>query len=312
MLKAIIFGANGYIGRALTKCLLSHNMQVLALARCDKKEFLIRLDSIESNNLHYQKIKNLQDFNVEKWQDFGKDSIFYNLAWKGENRLNDGDLQSQMQNINLANTALNLAKSLQSSKFINISSQEQALFSDYIHTNKWKTQDYTSNSLYYSGVKYAVFELLSLLAYMQKIDFINVRFSIPLDFNLSNDSFVSKNLRQIMQGKAFEIPKNKEPCEIISLDELCESLYFVGLKGKNKADYYLGKGEIFTLQEYFETFKKIIESRFYKSSKINNFKNLEVSEIFNPKKLYKDTGFSYKLDFFAISKQILQAYKKEK
>lgn len=308
MTKAVIFGASGYIGKALTQSLLARNVQVLALARCDKKDFLINLQNIESSNLYYQKIKNLSDFKAEKWATFIKDSIFYNIAWKGEKRLTDGDINAQLQNINLANDAINLAKTC--AKFINISSQEQVLFSDYIHTNKWKNTRYTSNAIFYSGAKFATMEILKLLCYLNKIDFINVRFSIPLDSNLSNESFVAKNLKNIIQKNEYEIPKNTQPCEIISLNELCESLYFVGLKGKNKADYYLGSGQTFTLQEYFDIFKEIIESN--KSYEITNSKNFKVNDMFNPKKLFKDTNFTFKIDFLTLSKQILNSYKKEK
>ncbi|AJC93647.1 NAD(P)-dependent oxidoreductase [Campylobacter volucris] len=300
MKNAIVFGATGYIGKALVEKLLSQNIKVLAIGR--------RNQYIQHTNLKYVYIDTILEVFFEQLMvmknDF-KDAVFYNVAWSGLDRLTNGEIQDQVKNIAMSSKAIQFASKLGCSKFINIGSQEEAIFNDFISSEKWKTTTYTSSPIYYAGAKFANMEMLKLLAYLEKIDFINTRFSIVIDKTLSGVSFVAKNLKSIVDGEIPQEVRNTQPCEIIFFDELIESYYQIGKFGKNKADYYLGIGKVDVLANYLSSFYEYkTNSKEYIQSKLNFDKKL--LDTFDPSSLCKDTNFYFKKDFSQIMREILE------
>lgn len=312
MQKAIILGASGYIGKALVKELLQSNIEVVCLLKQNQDiqgnerqknshKWLLKTkkDSKLLQIIYFDNLKN--DINIES---SNKELAFYNLAWRGKNRLNDGGIKEQINNVILTGETIKLAKKLGCKKFINVSSQEQTIFESYLQ-NKWQNEPYTSNAIFYSGAKFAAFELGKLTAYLEKIDFINTKFSIPLDSNLSSNSFVASNFKKILKGIDYEVPKNTQECEIINLNELALALKIAGQKGKNNADYYLGNGVTQTLENYFLEFKNILENKDSKSF-------LKSNKDFSPKSFQNDTNFSFKKGFKELAKEIINNFLKEK
>jgi len=295
-MKIIILGT-GFIGSNLAKKALEKGFKVFLLGRKDEKD-LKNLLPFENVNLSYVKFKDLEGLDEELKGLNLKDSVFFNAAWKGLEKLTDGSFENQLSNAILASKAVKLAKRLECSKIINIGSQEERIFKDYLN-EKWKNQNYTSNALFYSASKYAAKELCELVAYLEKIDFINTRFSIVLDEKLTGASFVAKTLLKIKKGEDFENPKNEELCEIIEFDELMQAFLAVAKYGKNKKDYYLGLGKTQNLKSYFEYFKGL------KEGKNLEFKTLNLEE-FSPKELEEDTGFNFKKDFNIFAKEALK------
>lgn len=289
-MKIIILGA-GFIGSNLAKKAVERGFEVSVLGRKDKKEVaeILPLESI--NYIQFTDLSAIENLSL-------KGGVFFNAAWKGINKLTDGSLENQLNNAILASEAVRLAKRLECAKFINIGSQEEKIFKDFLNED-WKDKNYTSNALFYSASKYAAKELCELVAYLEKIDFINTRFSIVLDKELSGSSFVAKTLLKIKEGGEFESPKNEAPCEIISLDELMNAFLAVAEFGQNKKDYYLGLGKTNELKEYFKHFKEL------KEGLNKELKSLNL-ELFSAQELEKDTGFKFKKDFNIFAKEALQ------
>lgn len=298
MKNAIIFGCTGYLGKKLSEFLLEKNINVLGIGRKEKCD-------LKHPNFKYLSIQSDLDSFLEdllKFKEEYKGAVFYHLAWSGLDRLTNGELKDQLKNLNVSAKALKFAATFSCAKFINIGSQEEAIFKNFIETNKWQENLYSSSPVYYAGAKFANKELLQLLSYLEKIDFINTRFSIALDKDLSGISFVAKSLKAIKEGGDLMQVKNTQPCEIILLDELIEAFYNVGKSGKHKADYYLGLGRIDTLPHYLSSFCEYVrENKAYEQGALNFDKAL--LEGFDSSLLLKDTGFAFKSDFNVLMQE---------
>ncbi|EAB5244155.1 NAD(P)-dependent oxidoreductase [Campylobacter jejuni] len=301
MKNAIVFGATGYIGRALVEKLLLEDVKVLAIGR--KKECCVKHD-----NFKYVAIDNDLEIFFEQLLKLKYDyenAVFYNAAWSGLDRLTNGEIQDQLNNVIMSSKAIKFAAKFNCSKFINIGSQEESIFNYFVNTDDWKTISYTSSPIYYAGAKFANMEMLKLLAYLEKIDFINTRFSIVIDISLSGVSFVSKSLKEILNGGEPQNIKNTQPCEIILLDELVESYYQIGKFGTNKADYYLGTGKPDILANYLSSFYHYkTNTKKYTQMKLKFDKKL--LDTFDPSSLYEDTNFCFRKDFSQVMQEILE------
>ncbi|WP_300704113.1 NAD(P)-dependent oxidoreductase [uncultured Campylobacter sp.] len=301
MKNAIIFGCTGYLGKKLSEFLLEKGVNVLGIGRKEECK-------LNHSNFRYSPINSDLDSFFKallKFKNEYKEAIFYHCAWSGLDRLTNGELNDQLKNLNTSAKALKFASAFSCAKFINIGSQEEAIFKNFIETNKWQENLYSSSPIYYAGAKFANKELLQLLSYLEKIDFINTRFSIVLDKKLSGVSFVAKSLKAIKEGGDLMQVKNTQPCEIIFLDELIEAFYKVGKTGKHMADYYLGLGKVDTLPHYLSSFYNFVkEGGAYKQGVLNFDKSLLDS--FDASLLLKDTGFAFKKDFNALMQEFVK------
>ena len=134
MKNAIIFGCTGYLGKKLSEFLLEKGVNVLGIGRKEECK-------LNHSNFRYSSINSdLDSFfkDLLKFKDEYKEAVFYHLAWSGLDRLTNGELNDQLKNLNTSAKALKFASAFSCAKFINIGSQEEAIFKDFTQTNKWQ------------------------------------------------------------------------------------------------------------------------------------------------------------------------------
>ena len=131
MKKAIVTGANGFVGSAVVIELLKNGIEVLALGRKplkkanqkrlteSKRLTHLQIDLAEMDSFH-EMIKKIG------WTT-GDSCVFYNFAWQGKNGLTDGTIKDQLKNVTYAANSVAIAKKIGCVKFVNIGSMEKLL-----------------------------------------------------------------------------------------------------------------------------------------------------------------------------------------
>jgi nucleoside-diphosphate-sugar epimerase len=303
MKKAIITGATGLVGMALSKYLSSNGVETLCLGRQD-----LRPEEVRSNfgiGSHYlrlamEDIKSLpEQVDLIKWKP-GLECVFFNFAWRGQERLTDGSFGDQVNNAVHAAEAVRSAKKIGCIKFVNVGTLEETFAEQFLSENK--DQCYPTNQMDYALAKLASRDMCNMVSYLEKIDYVHTRFSIPLDPHLSRGTYVAETLKKIYDGKFYEVPKSKQQFDIIFIDDLVRAYYLIGLHGINKANYFIGTSRPATLAQYFEHFAQLVNG--------NNDGRVEtevVDEVglFDTKNLYQDTGFFATTRFRDIFKKAL-------
>ena len=122
----------------------------------------------------------------------------------------------------------------------------------------------------------------------------HTRISIPLSSSLEKGGYFSSVLTKINKGETYKKPENNQLFDIILIDDLVNAYYLIGLKGRNKSDYFIGSSQPKTLHQYFKLFENYKNGK-YQTTEVDNF-NLN-SDIFSINELVKDTGFSLSLKF---------------
>lgn len=253
MKVAIVSGANGYLGRALTKKLLEKNIKVFALVRSDS------FDLIDPNLVSIKGDLNDIESILGKLENLTNSSgtVFYHTAWRGSNRLMDGDLDEQLINVVNSVNALKLAKKMKCSKFVNIGSQEETLFEKHLESLNEEGVGVNFSNLNYGTAKLAARDMCRLVAYMDKIDYIHTRLSVITDRN-SDMGYINCTLNKIKAGKPYEQPQNSQLYDFTDIDDVTNAYVELGKYGKNKLDYYIGSGNPWTLNEYFKMYTDYI------------------------------------------------------
>ena len=298
MKKAIVSGSIGLVGSSVVRSLIDKKISVLCLGRkkiSDEdliKKFgqhvqylVIDMDDIESLP---EKIKTL-DFEIDQ------ECVFFNFAWGGNNSLADGGFDKQFKNSINSSKAVKIASALGCSKFVNCGTIQESIAELSINNNS----KFNNSQRDYAISKIATRDMCLMIAYLEKIDYVHTRLSVPLDPKVENSGYISNVISNIMNGKEYSKPKNDELFDITHIDDVANAYYLIGLNGQNKSDYYVGTSSPRTLNEYFK-----ITEKFYNGEKVELNSDLQTQSIFNNQSLINETKFSLNYDFINILKQI--------
>lgn len=304
MRKAIITGASGLIGKNVINELLANGIEVLALGRKDQLDSEVQSGN-NKGNLTYCQI-NLKDINLlpEKLEKIGwstgESCVFYHFAWSGSKTLTDGTIDDQLKNISYSANAIKTAKKIGCIKFVNSGSMEETFAEKYLDHN-WKNSEYHSNQSLYSISKLSSREMCLMVGYLEKIDYVHTRFSAVYNDDLDLKGYICSTLKSILNKEEINPPQNNQLFDLVNIRDLSKAYYLIGLKGKNKADYFIGTGKPSTLLNYFVRLKKTINELVVDKQEEKNISNLILSyEDFDISTLTKDTGFQIKNTFLNI------------
>ena len=289
MKKAIITGSTGLVGRAVVKHLFDYDIDVLCLGRRQLSTAdIIKIFGREVVylNVPMQSILSLDaNLKLSKWTSDNQ-CVFYNFAWSGRERLTDGSFGNQLNNAIYAANAVKAAKQIGCIKFVNAGTIEETYVEK--HLEKKESTPYQSTQTDYSLAKLACRDMCKIVAYLEKIDYVHTRLSVPLDPELSMGSYVASTLRKILMREAYDAPINNKLFDIISVNDVARAYYLIGAGGRNKLDYFIGTGIPTTLNHFFDKFEKLISGAGENDS--NNTPPADTC-LFSIEKLAADTGF---------------------
>ena len=285
--KAIISGGTGLVGQSVARYLANNGVDVLCIGRSSllnssvyemfgKGVTYLKLDINDISDLD-NKIKNI------KWEP-GSNCVFYHFAWSGNKRLSDGSPEEQLKNVTSSSLAIKAAKKIGCSKFINSGTIEET----YAEWHLKMGSKFNSPQSNYAIAKLASRDMCLMTSYLEKIDYIHTRLSVPISPDLSIGGYVPQTLKKIISKEAYDLPKNKQLFDIVSTKDVAVAYYLIGQKGTNKSDYYIGCGKPTTLQDYFLQFERYIKGL---SHEQKEYRDIYSSNFFDVKSTYQDTGF---------------------
>lgn len=287
MKKAIITGGSGLVGHSLAKYLRSNGIDVLCLGR----KHLVQndVDQLFGKDVSYiqlameditelsRKISNIS------WE-VGDECIFYHLAWSGDKKLVDGDFEDQFRNATFSSLAVKEAKKLGCSKFINSGTVEET-YAEWHMTNG---APFTSSQQNYAIAKLASRDMCSMVAYLDKIDYVHTRLSVPLSPDLSIGGYIPQTLKRIVDKDSYKTPSNSQLYDITPIHDVAQAYHLLGMHGKNKADYFVGSGRSTKLVDYFQNVERTIAGLPIEQK---DYSDIYSSEFFDNTLLCADTDF---------------------
>jgi len=303
MKKAIITGAAGLVGMAVARHFSSLGIEVLCLGRkILSSEDINRDFGVGSSYLRLA----MEDMDslVERvdlmaWSP-GAECVFFNFAWRGHKKLTDGSFGEQLSNAIHAAEAVRSAKKLGCIKFVNTGTLEETFVEQLLEG--MSDHPYQSTQSDYALAKLASRDMCKMVAYLEKIDYVHTRLSVPLAPDLSRGTYVAATLKKIVEGKPYEGPTNKQLFDIIFTDDVARAYHLIGLRGKNKADYFIGTSRLITLGQYFEMFERLVSSNCSDEADIAAAASVGH---FDTEALYRDTGFVATTRFQDMIKNLL-------
>lgn len=289
MKRAIVTGATGLVGRAVARHLSSAGIDVLCMGRRTLPQASIT--EIFGAGATYLRLAMEDVASLEEqvaaleWSP-GDECVFFNFAWRGRERLTDGDFGEQLTNAIHAAAAVRVAKKIGCTKFINAGTFEETLVERFLKGGSG--EPYQSPQTNYALAKLASRDMCKMVAYLEKIDYVHTRLSVPLSRDLSRGTYVASTVKKIIEGKPYEEPQNKRLCDLVFVEDVANAYFLIGRSGKNKSDYFIGSSKPATLGRYFLMISRLVKG--HGSVPVEVDPGDDVG-LFDTAPLYRDTGF---------------------
>lgn len=251
MEKAIVTGANGFVGSWLIKNLVSHGVEVIAVVR-DKSSDISQLKEFSKISLVYCDLSDMNNL-PSLIKDRGFDA-FYHLAWMSAGGVGRTDYNIQIKNVKYCCDAVIVAKALDCKAILLAGTISERLISDAIEMK----EKIAPNEIYAICKKYAHY--LSLIKSREiGIRYIWMRFANLYGPRSINGNIVGYTITEIINGKEATFGPAQQMYDLLYIDDLVNGAFLLGDNPYTQGTYYIGSGHPKLLKEYLMEIGMICE-----------------------------------------------------
>ena len=288
MKKAIVTGAGGFIGGALTELLLSKGVTVYgvdisekALERHSGKEGFI---PVVADFTKYNRLNEMIQDDID---------VFYHFAWQGVFGEPFKDYRLQLSNAASAGDAITEAVKIGCKKFVFAGTYNEIEVADFIDMSGQRPR-YTC---IYSAAKTAAEIICKTIASNSGIEYSAGLTSMSYGENNRSMMLANVVLKQLVNGESPKLIEGNIPYDFIYIDDIARAFYAIGECGKHLKSYYIGHRKLKLFKEWLTDIGQIVnpavELKFgtYPDDASRNYDKIDLDA------LYNDTGFECRSDF---------------
>lgn len=289
MKKAIVTGANGFIGSAVVKYLSGQGIEVLALCHHGHSDKVDNLPLVKVGSLDLEDMQALLEFVPKDEYD-----IFYHFAWKGSAGVERADTRLQLDNVQWAVEALEVASALGCKRFVGAGSimEHEAIAETY-------TQDHKSGlGTIYGGGKLTAHIMCQAIAGKLGMELLWGEITNAYGVGEVSPRMVNTAIRKCIDGEAPQFTAGTQNYDFVYIDDVARAFYLIGAHGKPFREYLIGSSTARPLKEFLLEMKESIspEIDFIFGDVPFTGINLPLS-CFDCSVTEKDTGFRAEVSF---------------
>jgi UDP-glucose 4-epimerase len=289
-MRAILTGADGFIGSNVVKNLISHKVSVLGLDISEKPHRMSTGNALfKYISLPLQRLEELSS--IVKHGDY---DVFYHFAWRGSGGSERANAEVQLENVTLAVKAMKVAAAIGCKKFVFVSSIVELETIDLTYSD-----DSTPDPHYiYGGAKGACHMLLKPLANELGIDLVWTNICGVYGIGDTTPNFVNSVLNQIISGGPLLFTKGQQYFDFVYIDDVAEAFYLLGKGGRRNRSYIVGSGHPETIRSFVKDILFALSSK-----READFGAIPYHGQFLPKgcfdisKISSDCGYTAKINF---------------
>lgn len=288
MKTAVVTGANGFVGSAVVKELLSNNYKVYAVVRNNHSDRLSDIDNVEIVNCELSDIDRLPEQITEKCD------VFYHFAWSGSAGKDRANTRLQLDNVQWSVESIRAAKKLGCSRFVFAGSivEKECLAAAYTGGNR------PGLGYIYGGGKVAAHILCSSVAAAEGIDLLWGEITNAYGVGEVSPRLVNSTIRKCIAGVSPEFTAGTQNYDFVYIDDVARAFRLIGENGKPFTSYVIGSSAAKPLKEFLIEMKDAIapELPFKFGDVPFTGIDLPLSD-FDCRKTEEDTGFKAGISF---------------
>jgi len=289
MKKAIVTGANGFIGSAVVSELLNQNVEVWALIRPESEKPLFQNDNMHHVSYELSNISLIKDSIPSDNYD-----VFYHFAWDGTSGSARNDTDLQLKNAQWTVDALRVAKELGCKRFVGAGSimEDETIAAAFSQGNK------PGMSYIYGGGKLIAHVMCKSVAAEIDIDLIWCKITNAYGKGETSPRLINSTIRKIIAGETPRFTSGTQNYDFIYIDDVARAFHLIGELGKPFHEYLIGSSKSSPLREFLLQMKAAIAPNvdFIFGDVPFSGINLDISK-FDCSKTEIDTGFKAEVSF---------------
>lgn len=245
----IVTGANGFIGSALVRELIEHDVNVWALDRKDS-----------NNNIPLSSKVNFLPFELSQTslieQSIPKEHFdaFFHLAWAGSAGDLRYDTQLQLNNVQWTIDALRVSKVLGCERFLSAGSimESETLAAISSQGNK------PGLGYIYGCAKLAAHTMCFAIAAQIGVDIIWPQITNAYGIGELSPRLINTTIRKVLAGESPRFTSGTQTYDFVYIDDVAKAFYMIAKNGKPYNAYLIGSSNPRPLRDFLTEMKSVI------------------------------------------------------
>lgn len=242
MKRALVSGANGFIGTALVKELIRQGVEVTAMVRSPKEP------ATEISSLGAQIVFcDLREIEKLPQKVAGQSfDVFYHLAWIGSAGSARTDSCLQLDNAQYTVDAVRAAAQMGCHRFVGAGS-----IMEYETNVAANTQENQLGMAYIYGCgKLAAHIMSKAVAVQEGVEHIWPMITNAYGPGELSPRFVNTTLRKMLHGEPLQFTAATQNYDFVYIEDVARAFYLIGEKGRPFCQYLIGSGGAKPLKEF--------------------------------------------------------------
>ena len=253
MKKAIVTGANGFLGRALCRALNNAEVEVVALVR-DKTRIskeLMELSNVVVLECCATEYKHLGDIISTRNAD-----VCFHLAWSGVSGEYRGNLEVQLDSVRWSCELLKSCSEIGCKRFVFASTIMEFELQEKIKAGKNMT-----HMDYYACAKNAAHNFFRIIACSCGIHYERLIISNVYGPGELSQRLICTSLVKILRGEQCEFTTGEQMYDFVYIDDAIKAIFAVGECGRPGKSYYIGSLNPRPLKEFLTELAEVLDKR---------------------------------------------------
>ena len=251
MKKAIVTGANGFVGTAVCKELSEQGVEVIAVIR-NKEENISVIEDLPLLRIVYVDLSDFKSL-AEKITDRDID-VLYHFAWVGSAGPLRGDADVQMKNVQYTCDTVKACATMGCKRFVFASS-----IMEYEIEATMATEATPGINTLYCSAKVAADYMARTIAGSLGIDYIRAVISNIYGPGELSPRLVNTSIRKMLKGEHCSFSAGEQLYDFIYVTDAAKTFVAIGENGKNNKTYYIGSQEPKPLKVFLKELRDCID-----------------------------------------------------
>lgn len=248
MKKALVTGANGFLGSLLVKKLLDNNIEVIAADMTGQNTNIpTQAKFIAFDMRDFSTLKNaVSDRDID---------VMYHMAWAGSSGPARADYELQLSNVKYTCVAVQIAAEMGIKRFVGAGTLAQMDCSAYVGMD-----GSTPNGVSCYGIAKTASQHMSK-ATANSVGIEHIWCFISNTYGIGNTTmnFVNFASKKMLSGERAAFTAAEQNYDFVYITDTINGLYLCGKNGKSNHSYYIGSGKARQLKEYIAIIRDTVD-----------------------------------------------------